>query len=257
MKTAGKGFIDSIAPATQVWWKPLWASGSVSVVLVDLKPDPARESFALTWLDEIELSRHEKYLPEPRRRFLLCRAALRAILGGRLGCPNRRLSFEDSVYGKPFARIDGSPAPVSFNVSHSGNYGIIAIAPAGRLGVDVEAIVPHRHLKSLIEAVMGPEERAELDALPERERPCRFYRLWTCKEALIKALGTGFSTDISRFQVPANFRWGEGNSIFRFPHLPSVAWQLQDLSGEGFAAALACELPAWPGSPSGVDFQIR
>ena len=88
---------------------------------------------------------------------------------------------------------------------------------------------------------MGHEEQAELDRLDETSRLRQFFRLWTFKEALIKALGTGFSTDISQFQVPVNIRAGETTGYFRFPHLPSVNWRLEDLSTGDFVAALAYE----------------
>ena len=217
--------------------------GDITVVRVCLRPDAAHESDSLAWLNDVERFRSQKYLPEPRRRFVLCRAVLRALLCNAIGCHNNRLSFEENDYGKPFALVDGTPSSISFSVSHSGECGLIAFAPAGRLGVDVEEAAPRRDLNSLIEAVMGPDEQAELDEMTGTDRLGQFYRLWTCKEALIKALGTGFSTDISRFQVPPNIRRGGVSGKFRFPHLPSVTWSLQDIGREGFAAALAYELP--------------
>ncbi len=224
-------------------------SGDITVVRVCLRPHPARESDSLAWLDKVERSRSLKFVPGARRRFILCRAALRSILCSSIGCHNHQLSFEENDYGKPLALVDGSPASISFNVSHSGECGLIAFAPGGHLGVDVEEITPRRDLASLIEAVMGSDEQAELNELAGQARIRLFYRLWTCKEALIKALGTGFSTDISRFQVPPNIRRGGVTGRFRFPHLPSVTWALRDIGGEGFAAALAYELPG-PGGYS-------
>ena len=246
---AGNSFVDILAPDDCSWWSPFLASGDITVVRVCLRPDASRERTALAWLDEAERFRSEKYLPEPRRRFVLCRAALRALLCNAIGCHNRQLSFEESFYGKPFALVMGTPAPLSFNVSHSGRLGLIAWASAGRLGVDVEETTPRRDLDSLTEAVMGPDEQAELAEMAGTARLRQFYRFWTCKEALIKALGTGFSTDISRFQVPSDIRGGGVTGKFRFPHLPSVTWWLQDIGGEGFAAALAYELPG-PGGDS-------
>ena len=218
-------------------------SGDVAVSHVDLTPHPAREASALAWLDEVELARRDRYFSGPRRCFVLCRAALRSLLCAQLGCRNDQLRFHESEYGKPFALVDGRPASISFNVSHSGGHGLIACAPRGRLGVDVEEISPRRHLESLIEAVMDPEEQAELNLLSGDAQLRQFFRLWTCKEALIKALGTGFSTDISRFHVPAALRQGASSGVvFRFEHMPGVAWRLEDISGRGFAAALAWEL---------------
>ena len=219
-------------------------TGGIQVVQVDLSPDTAREENAFGWLDQSERTRCKKYLPEPRRHFALCRAALRAILCRELGCPNEVLSFGEGPHGKPFAEVERQASSLDFSVSHSGRFGLIAYAPAARLGIDVEQIIPKRQLNSLIEAVMGPEERGELSAMPERARLHQFFRLWTCKEALVKALGTGFSTDISGFQVPPNIRRGETAGVFRFPHLPEADWLLQDIGGNGFAAALASELSA-------------
>ena len=225
-------------------------SGEITVVQVDLCPDSAREELALGWLDQAEHSRCESYLPEPRRHFILCRAALRAILCGELDCRNGGLSFGEGAHGKPFAKADGRPVAISFSVSHSGQHGLIAYTRTGRLGVDVEQLVPKRHLNSLIEGVMGPDEGRELGEMREPARLHQFFRLWTCKEALVKALGTGFSTDISGFQVPPNIRRGEASGDFRFPHLPDVTWRLEDISGEGFAAALASELPPAGSGPT-------
>lgn len=228
------------------WWRPFTSTADVAVVHVDLTPHPAHEAEAYGWLDEGERASWLRYLPGPRRRFSLCRAALRAILCGRLDCTNEQLSFGASGHGKPFAVVAGAASPASFNVSHSGNHGLIALSATRRLGVDVEERVPKRRLGLLIEEVMGRDEQAELASLQGAERLRRFYRLWTFKEALIKALGTGFSTDPSQFQVPPRMRWGAPTGAFRFPHLPSVAWRLADIGDERFAAALAYELPQGP-----------
>ena len=231
-------------PDVGAWWSRFTSAAGVVVVHVDLGPDPAREAGAFARLDRDERTAWEKGVPEVRRRFALCRAALRAILCGRLDCRNEQLSFGASRHGKPFAVVQGVRSPASFNVSHSGRHGLIAVASEGRVGVDVEVRTRKRNLDAPIESAMGPEERAELAALRGDERIRQFYRLWTLKEASIKALGTGFSTDPSRFQVPPRMRWGETSGTFRFPHLPSVAWGLREIGNEEFAAALAYELPS-------------
>ena len=225
------------------WWRPFASTADVSVVHVSLVPHPAHEAEAYAWLDEAERASWPKYMPGPRRRFSLCRAALRAMLCGWLDCTNEQLSFDASGHGKPFALVEGVASAVSFNVSHSGNHGLIALSAARRLGVDVEERVPKRNLAALIEEVMGRDERTELASVAGAERLHRFYRLWTFKESLIKALGTGFSTDPSQFQVPPSMRWGERAGTFSFPHLRSVTWCLEDIGDERFAAALAYELP--------------
>ena len=218
--------------------------GEVAILYVDLTLDPARETEALAWLDDQERLCWEKYLPGPRRRFSLCRAALRATLCGQLDCRNDQLSFSASRYGKLFAVVQGVQSSLNFNVSHSSNHGLIACSFERRVGVDIEERVPERNLAGLIEAVMGLEEQAELAARKGDAKLHLFYRLWTLKEALVKALGTGFSIDVSQFQIPSGLRYGDAAGVFKFPHLPSATWGLKDIGSEKFAAALAYEVPS-------------
>lgn len=225
------------------WWRLFQQSGDVSVIHVDLTPCAARERRAAAWLDEPEQVRWRRYLqPRARREFALCRAALRATLGQRLACRNDELAFGVMRYGKPYALVGGMRAFVSFNVSHGGQHGLIALAPAGRLGVDLEERNTGRDLDGIAQTVFTPVEQAEL-ALARGEQKIRlFFSLWSMKEALIKALGTGFSLNPSRFEIPLALRRGAGAGVFRFPHDPATRWRLENLGNARFAAAIASEL---------------
>ena len=229
------------------WWRPLAMRGAVTVLHVDLAPDEARESAALAALDEDERARWRAFeYSGPRRQFALCRAALRAVLSERLGCGNRELAFGTSEHGKPFAVVRGRPAPISFNVSHGGGHGLIAVSPAGRLGVDVEERVPHKRFDLLAAATFAEAERAEYEAARGAERSRLFFRLWTIKEALLKAHGDGFLLDATAFEVPRGMRAGQAGGAVRLPWEPGVVWRLEDLGDERFAAALAHEAPREP-----------
>lgn len=238
------GTMENLASSVGRWWHPFTTTAGIAVAQVDLRPDPVREAEAYSWLDSGERVSWGEYLPGPRRRFALCRAALRAVLCNLLHCRNEQLAFGASRHGKPFAMIRGAESPVSFNVSHSGDHGLIAWSATGRLGVDIEERAVRRNLALLIQEAMGPDEQAELAALQGAARLERFYRLWTCKEALIKALGTGLATAPSQFQVPPSVRRGARKGMFRFPHVPAVTWGLEEIGNERFAAALAYEMTA-------------
>ena len=226
------------------WWRPFRRIGNVAVTYVDLSPHHSREADALGRLDEEEHSRWRRFQhPGPRRRFAFCRAALRALLCDRLGCENGQLAFAATRHGKPFAVVDGTPAAIGFNVSHGGRHGLIAVAPGGRLGVDVEERVPRRDLDGLVGIAFSPGEQADLAAAPGSRRLHIFYHIWTMKEALLKALGTGLTREMSGFEIPADLRRGEAKDPFRFPWMPEVGWRLADLGNEEFAAAIAHELP--------------
>ena len=177
----------------------------------------------------------------PRREFALCRGALRVILCQRLACSNEELAFEEGEHGKPEAYVNGQPAAISFSVSHSGRHGLIALADRGRLGVDVEPRSVRRNLDVLIGETLTPSERSRLAGVGANRRRQLFFRLWTMKEALVKALGTGFQLHISEFEIPAPMCNGKKLCEFRFPHLPEVRWRLENLGNPEFAAAIAHE----------------
>ena len=227
------------------WWSAFRTVGAPHVLHVDLTPHAKNEAAAAALLDDDELRRADRFLyPGPRRRFVLLRAALRSLLRDRLGCDNDALSFRAAEHGKPYALVRGEPASVQFNVSDSGVHGLIAIAAAGRLGIDVEVRSDKRDLDGLIDTVFGPDERAVVAATAGAQKVESFYRIWTVKEALIKALGTGLYLDVSTFQAPAAMLRGATAAEFRFPHLPDVAWWVEDLGAGDFAAAIAHEMLA-------------
>ena len=228
---------------TNSWWTPLREVGDAVVLYVDLAPDTVREAEAAAWLDDEERQRCHRFLYDgPRRRFALCRAALRAVLCDRLGCRNEQLAFGAFELGKPFAVLGGEMAPVSFNVSHSGDHGLIAYASEGWLGVDIEERVARADLDGLMESALSPVERAELDSGSELHRLNGFLKLWTIKEAIIKAVGLGVAIDMAELEVPAAMRHGSTGGVFELLQTPGMSWRLEDLGDERFAAALAHEV---------------
>ncbi len=231
------------------WWSAYRRSGAVQVWHVDLRHNALREAEAFGQLSSEEQARWQRFLyPPSRRRYALCRAALRALLYDHLGCGSDELEFQASFHGKPFALAGGVPAHISFNVSHSGDHGLIAIAPRGRLGVDVEERRTRHDLDGPIATVLDPSERAELAAASGERKVHLFFFFWTIKEALIKALGAGHSIDVAQIQVPLAMRSGESTGVFRFQDLPEVEWRVDDLGNEDFAGAIAHEIVPEPGA---------
>ncbi len=114
------------APVDAPWYRPFTATGSATVLHVDLAPHADREAEALERLNPEERERWERYpYSGPRRQFVLCRAALRAVLCEQLGCRSDVLAFPTSEHGKPWATVAGAPAPLSLHVSHTGRAGVV------------------------------------------------------------------------------------------------------------------------------------
>jgi 4'-phosphopantetheinyl transferase len=216
------------------------AGGSVHGV--DLRADPAVEAACLALLDEEERTRAARYqAADPRRQFVITRGALRLLLAHHLDRSAQALAFAQGPHGKPFAVVDGTPARVEFNVSHSAGRGLIAIA-RGPVGVDLEFLARAADFHLIARGVLTPSEQAALSQRAGAEQARLFYRLWTQKEALIKATGRGFACPPRGFAVPDALLKGARCASFTFPG-ETAAWLITDLSDGAYAAALAHAAP--------------
>jgi 4'-phosphopantetheinyl transferase len=217
--------------------RALHVADGVSVHRVDLRPDAQVEVECLALLDSQERERAERFtVARPRRQFVVTRGALRLLLAERLGCRAEALAFAAGPHGKPFL-VAGEAAPLAFNVSHSAGRALVAIGQ-GAIGVDIECLERKGDLDLIAKGVFTPAEQAELAARAGAGRVALFFRLWTVKEALIKARGSGFAYPPARFEVPEPLRAGASHAMFSFPDETAV-WRITDLSEEGYAAALA------------------
>jgi 4'-phosphopantetheinyl transferase len=211
---------------------PSLDAGAIHVWAVPLQGDPAPYAALLT---DAERDKAERFrFLDHRRRYAIGHGALRAILGGYAGLDPSSLAFSSGPRGKPSLQ---QPAGLHFNLSHSAQLAMIAVARV-ELGVDCEKI---RHLESLRDIArrhFSPAEFAALEALPEGEQLRGFYRCWTRKEAYIKAVGAGLSMPLDVFDVTLGEK-AEFTAI-RDGREDVAAWCLHDVApGPEFAAAVA------------------
>jgi 4'-phosphopantetheinyl transferase len=82
---------------------------------------------------------------------------------------------------------------VQFSVSHSGDYALLGFRRGGLVGVDIERINEQTPIDEIAPTICSPAELALLGSLGPAARRQTFFRLWTLKEAYLKALGVGLS----------------------------------------------------------------
>lgn len=232
------------ASSSGLWWSTHYETQDLHVVHVDLVNQPSHEAHALKWLNSVERARANRYKSTiARRRFVLCRATLRSKLCDRLGLPNSELSFNDVHNEKPEAFVMNTAIDCEFNVSHSFDHGLIAFSNRGRIGADIEERILRQDLQGEIRKVFSSHEQQILKQTEPNHQVDMFFRLWTVKEALIKATGDGFRLDTATFTLPDSMIYGTQVSCrFSFPHLPNIQWQITRLDREPFAAAIAHEI---------------
>ncbi len=132
--------------------------------------------------------------PGSRRLHVLARAFVRTTLSSYCDVAPERWSFAPDPGGKP--RISGPCERVGLRFSLSHTQGLLALAVSRgcEVGVDVERLEPHADFDGLAEVAFAPSERDAVRAAPPEERPATFVRLWTAKEAFLKAQGLGLGT---------------------------------------------------------------
>ncbi|MCC6299524.1 MAG: 4'-phosphopantetheinyl transferase superfamily protein [Anaerolineales bacterium] len=154
-------------------------------------------------LDENALSAEERqraakfHFEEDRRRYIVSHASLRGILARYLSVEPIQLKFSVNEYGKPFL----ADRELEFNLSHSGEYALVAVTRGRNIGVDVEQIRAEVEIEELASRNFSPREVSELMALPPAQRIIGFFNCWTRKEAYIKAQGLGLSLPLDSFDV--------------------------------------------------------
>jgi 4'-phosphopantetheinyl transferase len=142
-----------------------------------------------------------------RQRYLHGRLLVRTFLGHHAGLPPRTVAFVNGAFGKPELQLPESPARAGvlrFNLSHSGDWVLFALARDREIGVDVEQHRTMSDAMDLARRFFSPPEVAALDVLDPSLRHDAFFRVWSRKEAIIKASGHGLSAGLDRFAVSAD-----------------------------------------------------
>jgi 4'-phosphopantetheinyl transferase len=134
-------------------------------------------------------------------RWVGSRWALRTVLGRYLGEEPATIALAPTERGKP--RLAEDPKRLDFNLSHSAELALIAVAVGCEVGVDIERIEPRRDLLALAERSFEPAAVAAVRAAGPVERPSVFYAAWARHEALAKCEGGGLGAPAHQAQMAA------------------------------------------------------
>ncbi len=167
-------------------------------VMVHVSPlDDTMITENLDVLDPSEQAQVRRFINDADGKlFAFGRIQRRLVLGRYLGMSPARVVFTSSEFGKPILAKPCADQDLVFNTSQSSNFASIAVA-FGRgiaVGVDIER-VDRRVTDALAQSCLSEVEYKWFKALSHDKREAGFIRLWTCKEAIIKASGHGLLID--------------------------------------------------------------
>src|SRR5262245_57069798 len=233
----------------QAWYQPPadlpWPRAEVHVWRATLAWSGAATERLKQCLSADERDRMAQFrLEKDRLRCLIGRGVLRTLLGHYLDLAPQDLRFEITAAGKPHLASD--QRRLQFNVAHSGEYVLIAIADGRAVGIDVEEIRNDFEAGEVAMHFFSLNEQRDLEALTGRAKVEAFFDCWTRKEAYVKARGEGLSLPLDQFDV--SLRPGEPARLVATRPDPAEAtrWRLSGLDvADGYKAALAVEGQGW------------
>ena len=204
------------------------------------------------WLGSAEREAFDRIRPaDARRDWLAAHALARLFLSELTGAAPARVPLRFPP-GEPPRLADGRRGDgLHLSISHAAGAALCAVSEGTPVGADVESVEnlgpdPLR----VARVACSPRESADLEAAPESERAARLLVLWTAKEAVAKAAGTGLRVEPARIRLlpPAGARGGKPPASEGPPW--SVGWIRIPPT---HAASVA--VPAGPGAPVSFRFQ--
>jgi 4'-phosphopantetheinyl transferase len=152
------------------------------------------------WLDGIERVRANRFRFEPdRNTYVLAHAYWRIALGIFLGIETAAVPLAMAEAGQP--SLPGTGAATS--LSHSGSWVAVAIGKSSTIGVDIESLPNNNALDQLASTICTQGEIDDLEKSPPLARHAAMLALWTRKEALLKAFGSGLLAEPSTVSANA------------------------------------------------------
>jgi 4'-phosphopantetheinyl transferase len=241
----------NVRPPKKIWdtapeHSPLTAEDVFVWRVPVVQPDRELARFS-AFLSADEAARVARFHFEPdRRRAIVSRGALRVVLGRELSEPPGRIQFSYGPQGKPELSAQFIAADLRFNVSHSHEEILIALARGRAVGVDIEHFRPGIHDEEIGSRYFTSGECAALRSLAPSRRAAGFFAYWTCKEALIKAKGGGLSIPLDTFEVEVDLEIENVPLRILSGAGLDETWSIRRLPApDGYAAAVAAAEDDW------------
>ncbi|XP_061484677.1 L-aminoadipate-semialdehyde dehydrogenase-phosphopantetheinyl transferase isoform X2 [Rhineura floridana] len=136
------------------------------------------------------------------------RLLIRKLIAEKLKIPWNEIKLQRTSKGKPVLAnvLSSTHSSFSFNVSHQGNYAVLAAEPDSQVGIDVmETSMPGSgsipdFFRIMKRQFTEEEWRVIMSMNNEWLQLEMFHRHWALKESFIKAIGVGIGFDLQRIE---------------------------------------------------------
>jgi 4'-phosphopantetheinyl transferase len=191
--------------------------------------------------DELERA-NRFHFQKDRCRFIAGRGILRSIIAEYLQNRPKEIVFTYNTRGKPSIANMFGDSEINFNLSHSHGLAAYAFTRRRGVGIDIERVRSNLSFERIAKRFFTTEEFQELSSLAQDEFIEGFFKLWTHKEAYIKAKGTGLSIPLNRFAVTINSDQTVRSKEIGINPDEECGWSFHSLTPEpGYVGALVVE----------------
>ena len=174
----------------------------IDVWICDLRILSKNIEIFYSLLTDDERERANKLKVENKKQeYIITRGSLRQHLGLLINIDPKDLIFEYLKHGKPILAKKSNTTGVTFNVSHSNEFALLAISQQRNIGIDIEKINRDTNHLPLVKRFFSAAEQSRFQAIQKSKMAKAFCACWTRKEAFIKATGDGVFYGLDNFDV--------------------------------------------------------
>ena len=190
-----------------------------------------------------EKARAERfYFEKDRDHFIVARGLLRTLISHYLKIEPAQIEFIYEDYGKPVLKSELQEKTFEFNLSHSKGVALYIFSWNRKVGIDVEHIHSMPDMDDFAERFFSPRESVFINSLSGQQKEIAFFKLWTCKEAFLKANGNGLTVPINEVEISLEPEGSATLAAIGEEKEQTSHWQLEIFNPvQGFQAALAVE----------------
>ncbi len=173
--------------------------GNVVVWMTEVSTSWDALPFLEPCLDAQDRERAARFhFADDRARYVLGRGLARNILGRYLARTPETIELAATERGQLYFPDDET---MRFSITHARDLVAVALTTRARVGIDIEYTERKLNLEGVAERILSAEDFREFEALPEQEKVAAFFRIWTRKEAYLKATGEGITNALKEISV--------------------------------------------------------
>lgn len=221
---------------------PTLGPDEIHVWRINLNVSQSYLDYLFCLLSNEEKNKAQRFrVAKTRDAFIARRGLLRILLSRYLTCEAPDLRFTHNAFDKPLLESPSESYELHFNLSHADDVAVIALS-RNDVGIDIERVDATYPCLTIAEEFFADHEIFVLHALPRSEVVRTFFRYWTAKEAVAKAIGIGLSISLS--EIGLEFLEGKpgGHANVLFPTCD--VWHFYHLEfGPHFIVAVASRKP--------------